>query len=153
MRYFNVYGPREQHKGSMASVAFHFNNQLLESGETRLFEGSDGYANGEQLRDFVYVDDVCDVNLWFLEHPDKSGVFNCGTGRAQSFNDVANAAIAWQERGAIRYIPIPDQLKGANQRYTQADLSQLRATGCDVEFRPVEQGVPAYLEFLKAHAG
>ncbi|MEM9333502.1 MAG: ADP-glyceromanno-heptose 6-epimerase [Pseudomonadota bacterium] len=153
LRYFNVYGPREQHKGSMASVAFHFNNQLLESGETRLFEGSDGYANGEQLRDFVYVDDVCDVNLWFLEHPDKSGVFNCGTGRAQSFNDVANAAIAWHERGAIRYIPFPDHLKGAYQSYTQADLSQLRATGCDVEFRPVEQGVPAYLEFLKAHAG
>ncbi len=153
LRYFNVYGPREQHKGSMASVAFHFNNQLLESGETRLFEGSDGYSDGGQLRDFVYVDDVCDVNLWFLEHPDQSGVFNCGTGRAQSFNDVANAVIDWHERGVIRYIPFPDHLKGAYQSYTQADLSLLRATGCDVEFRPVEQGVPAYLEFLKAHGG
>ena len=153
LRYFNVYGPREQHKGSMASVAFHFNNQLLEHGETRLFEGSDGYGNGEQLRDFVYVDDVCDVNLWFLANPDKSGVFNCGTGRAQSFNDVANAVIGWHGRGEIRYVPFPDHLKGAYQSYTQADLASLRASGCDVDFRPVEQGVPAYLEFLKAHGG
>ncbi|MEM9401858.1 MAG: ADP-glyceromanno-heptose 6-epimerase [Pseudomonadota bacterium] len=153
LRYFNVYGPREQHKGSMASVAFHFNKQLLESGETRLFEGSDGYGDGEQLRDFVYVDDVCDVNLWFLRNPEKSGVFNCGTGRAQSFNDVANAVIGWHKRGAVRYITFPEHLKGAYQSYTQADLDALRASGCDVDFRPVEQGVPAYLEFLKAHGG
>lgn len=148
LRYFNVYGPREQHKGSMASVAFHFNNQVIDSGEARLFEGSDGYADGGQLRDFVFVDDVCDVNIWFLEHPKVSGVFNCGTGRAQSFNDVANTVIDWHGRGAIRYIPFPDHLKGAYQSYTQADLDALRAAGCDIPFRPVEEGVRAYLDAL-----
>ena len=148
LRYFNVYGPREQHKGSMASVAFHFNNQVLADGEARLFEGSDGYGDGEQLRDFVYIDDVCDVNLWFLDNPGVSGIFNTGTGRAQSFNDVANAVIRWHGDGKIRYISFPDHLKGAYQSYTQADLTQLRACGCDVEFRTVEAGVPAYLDQL-----
>ncbi len=148
LRYFNVYGPREQHKGTMASVAFHFNNQVREDGEARLFEGSDGYGNGEQLRDFVYVDDVCNVNLWFLDNPDVSGIYNTGSGRAQTFNDVANAVIKWHGKGKIRYVPFPDHLKGAYQSFTEADLSQLRACGCDVEFRPVEEGVPAYLDQL-----
>jgi ADP-L-glycero-D-manno-heptose 6-epimerase len=114
----------------------------------RLFEGSGGYGDGEQLRDFVYVDDVCDVNLWFLDNPGVSGVFNAGTGRAQSFNDVANAVIGWHGRGRIRYIPFPPHLEGAYQSYTQADLGQLRAAGCDVEFRPVEAGVKDYLDQL-----
>ncbi len=153
LRYFNVYGPREQHKGSMASVAWHFNKQVRDEGEARLFEGSGGYGDGEQLRDFVYVGDVCDVNLWFLDHPDVSGIYNTGTGRAQSFNDVANAVIDWHGQGEIRYIPFPDHLKGAYQSYTQADLANLRASGCDVEFRPVEQGVKAYLDQLAANAG
>ena len=148
LRYFNVYGPREQHKGSMASVAFHFNNQLREDGEARLFEGSGGYGDGEQLRDFVYVADVCAVNLWFLDHPDTSGIFNTGTGKAQSFNDVANAVIEFRGKGRIRYIPFPDTLKGAYQSYTQADLTQLRASGCDVEFRSVEAGVKHYFNTL-----
>jgi ADP-L-glycero-D-manno-heptose 6-epimerase len=148
LRYFNVYGPREQHKGSMASTAFHFSNQVQEGGEARLFEGSGGYGDGEQRRDFIYVEDVCDVNLWFLDHPQVSGIYNCGTGRAQTFNDVANAVVAYHGKGEIRYIPFPDHLKGAYQSFTQADLSQLRACGCDVEFRPVEEGVPAYLEQL-----
>ena len=148
LRYFNVYGPREQHKGAMASVAFHFNNQVREDGEAHLFKGTDGYADGEQLRDFVYVDDICKVNLWFLEHPDASGIFNAGTGRAQSFNDVANAIIRWHEKGKIRYVPFPDHLKGAYQNFTQADLTQLRLSGCDVEFRTVEDGVKDYLDQL-----
>jgi len=148
LRYFNVYGPREQHKGSMASVAFHFNNQVLDDGEARLFEGTDGYGNGEQLRDFVYVDDVCNVNLWCLDNPDVSGIFNTGSGAAQSFNDVANAVIKWHGKGKIRYIPFPDHLQGAYQSFTQADLSQLRKAGCDVEFRPVEEGVKDYLDQL-----
>jgi ADP-L-glycero-D-manno-heptose 6-epimerase len=148
LRYFNVYGPREQHKGSMASVAYHFNNQVVADGETRLFEGSGGYGDGEQLRDFVYVDDVCAVNLWFLENPGVSGVFNAGTGKAQSFNDVANAVIAWHGRGRIRYIPFPAHLEGAYQSYTQADLTHLREAGCDVEFRRVEDGVRDYLDQL-----
>jgi len=148
LRYFNVYGPREQHKGSMASVAFHFNNQVLEDGEARLFSGTDGYADGEQLRDFVYVDDVCDVNLWFLDNPQVSGIFNAGTGRAQTFNDVANAVIKWHGKGKIRYVPFPEHLEGAYQSFTEADLTQLREAGCDVEFRPVESGVKDYLDQL-----
>ncbi len=148
LRYFNVYGPREQHKGSMASVAYHFSNQVAETGEARLFEGSGGYGNGEQLRDFVFVDDICNVNLWFLDNPGVSGIYNAGTGKAQSFNDVANAVIKWHGTGKIRYIPFPGHLEGAYQSFTQADLTQLRASGCDVEFRPVEDGVPAYLDEL-----
>jgi len=146
LRYFNVYGPREQHKGPMASVAWHFNNQLRADGEVRLFEGSGGYADGEQQRDFVYVDDVCAVNLWCLDHPDVSGIFNAGTGRAQTFNDVANAVIDWHGSGKIRYIPFPEHLEGAYQSYTEADLSALREAGCDIRFRPVEDGVREYLD-------
>jgi ADP-L-glycero-D-manno-heptose 6-epimerase len=148
LRYFNVYGPREQHKGSMASVAFHFNRQILDSNELRLFEGSAGYGDGEQQRDFVFVDDVCAVNLWFLEHRDVSGVFNCGTGKAQTFNDVANAVIRWHGNGEVRYIPFPDGLKDAYQSYTQADLTKLRSTGCEIEFADVATGVAAYLDTL-----
>jgi ADP-L-glycero-D-manno-heptose 6-epimerase len=145
LRYFNVYGPREQHKGSMASVAYHFNNQIRDTGAAALFAGTDGYADGEQLRDFVYVDDVCNVNMWFLDNPSSSGIFNTGSGRAQSFNDVANAVIQWHGKGKIRYVPFPDHLEGAYQSFTQADLTQLRQSGCDVEFRPVEDGVKDYL--------
>jgi ADP-L-glycero-D-manno-heptose 6-epimerase len=148
LRYFNVYGPREQHKGAMASVAFHFNNQLQDDGEVRLFSGTEGYGDGEQLRDFVYVDDVCAVNLWFLQNPGVSGIYNTGTGRAQSFNDVASAVINWHGNGKIRYIPFPEHLVGAYQSYTQADLTELRASGCDVDFRPVENGVKDYLDQL-----
>jgi ADP-L-glycero-D-manno-heptose 6-epimerase len=150
LRYFNVYGPREQHKGAMASVAFHFHNQVVESGELRLFEGSGGYADGEQHRDFVFVDDVCAVNLWFLQHRDVSGIFNCGTGRAQTFNDVAKAVTQWHGKGEIRYIPFPESLRGAYQSFTQADLSALRAAGCDVDFADVASGVRSYLDSLSA---
>lgn len=146
LRYFNVYGPREQHKGSMASVAFHFNNQIRSTGEARLFEGTGGYADGQQLRDFVYVKDICEVNLWFLDHPEASGIFNVGSGRAQSFNDVANAVIKWHGKGKIVYVPFPEKLTNAYQSYTEADLTQLRQSGCDVEFRGVEDGVKDYLE-------
>ncbi len=148
LRYFNVYGPHEQHKGSMASVAFHFNQQIQDDNEARLFEGSGGYGNGEQLRDFVYVDDACAVNLWFLDNPGVSGIYNTGTGRAQTFNDVAGAVIKWHEKGKIRYVPFPDHLQGSYQSFTEADLTQLRAAGCDVEFRAVEAGVKDYLDQL-----
>ncbi|HEX6259354.1 MAG TPA: ADP-glyceromanno-heptose 6-epimerase, partial [Woeseiaceae bacterium] len=148
LRYFNVYGPGEQHKGPMASVAWHFNRQLLADNEILLFEGSDGYADGEQRRDFVYVDDVCAVNLWFLQHRQASGVFNVGTGESQSFNDVANAVIDWHGHGRIRYIPFPEQLAGAYQSFTQADLSALRRIGCDIRFRDVGAGIRAYLDRL-----
>ncbi|MFT3759902.1 ADP-glyceromanno-heptose 6-epimerase [Thauera sp.] len=153
LRYFNVYGPREQHKGSMASVAFHFYNQLAESGRVRLFEGSDGYGPGEQRRDFIHVDDIVAVNLWLLDNPQVSGIFNLGTGRAQSFNDVAHAATRWHraqghEGGGIDYIAFPDHLKGRYQSFTEADMGALRAAGYERPFMNVETGVPAYLDWL-----
>ena len=148
LRYFNVYGPREQHKGSMASVAFHFNNQLLQDDEVRLFAGSGGYADGEQRRDFVFVDDICELNIWFLEHRDVSGIFNAGTGKAQSFNDVADAVINWHGKGKKTYIPFPEHLEGAYQSFTEADLGNLRKAGCDIEFQDVAAGVKSYLDTM-----
>jgi ADP-L-glycero-D-manno-heptose 6-epimerase len=150
-RYFNVYGPREQHKGSMASVAYHFNQQLIADDEVKLFEGCDGYADGEQRRDFVYVGDVADVNLWFMDNPTKSGIFNVGTGRCQSFNEVARAVLAWHERGKMKYIPFPKHLKGRYQSFTQADITALREEGYDKPFKTVEEGVKDYLDWLNAN--
>lgn len=148
-RYFNVYGPREQHKGSMSSVAYHHSNQIQETGKVMLFEGYDGYGNGEQSRDFVYVGDAVDVNLWFMQNPDKSGIFNLGTGRSQPFNDVANAVISFHQKGEIEYIPFPDHLKGRYQSFTEADISALRQAGYEKAFRTVEQGVSEYLQWLQ----
>ena len=167
-RYFNVYGPRESHKGRMASVAFHHYNQFRADGKVRLFEGCDGYANGEQKRDFVYVGDVAKVNLYFLDHPEKSGIFNLGTGRAQSFNELAAANVnscralsgaakesldALRQQGFIEYIPFPEALKGKYQSFTQADLSCLRAAGYDAPFASVEEGVAQYVQWLDACNG
>ena len=159
-RYFNVYGPNEAHKGRMASVAYHAYHQLVSQGKVKLFVGSGGYADGEQRRDFVHVDDVVDVNLWFLERRHVSGIYNCGTGRAQSFNDLAAAVINSVQgtslppkelaaRGLIEYIPFPPGLKERYQSFTEADLSRLRATGYPGEFRSVEQGVAAYVGELQ----
>lgn len=148
LRYFNVYGPGEDHKDAMASVAFHFHKQIIGDGEARLFCGSGGYADGEQRRDFVYVGDVADVNLWLMDNSQVSGVFNLGSGHSQSFNDVANAVIAWHGRGRIRYIPFPDHLEGSYQSFTEADMSRLRAAGYQAPFRAVEEGVKAYLDYL-----
>ncbi|MEO8136366.1 MAG: ADP-glyceromanno-heptose 6-epimerase [Betaproteobacteria bacterium] len=159
-RYFNVYGPREQHKGRGSSVAWHFFNQYRNEGKVRLFEGSAGYADGEQQRDFVFVDDIVKANLHFLDKADVSGIFNLGTGRAQSFNDVAVAvlnalhdgpprsATEWVAAGRIEYIPFPPALEGKYQSYTQADLTRLRAAGYTAAFAPVETGVPAYIQML-----
>jgi len=164
-RYFNVYGPREQHKGRMASVAFHHFNQYRETGKVKLFEGCDGYANGAQSRDFVFIDDVVKVNLHFLDHPEKSGIFNLGTGRAQPFNDVAtstvNACRALEgkpalaladmvEQKILEYIDFPAALKGKYQSYTRADISALRAAGYKDEFATVEEGVAKYVQHLAA---
>ena len=148
LRYFNVYGPREQHKGKMASVAYHFDGQVRESGTVRLFEGCGKYGNGEQRRDFVYVADVIAVNLWFYENPKVSGIFNLGTGRSQTFNDVANAVIKFHKRGNIEYIPFPPELEGRYQSFTQADISALRAAGYGESFRDVEEGVSNYMDWL-----
>ncbi|MFQ5658951.1 MAG: ADP-glyceromanno-heptose 6-epimerase [Gammaproteobacteria bacterium] len=148
LRYFNVYGPREQHKGTMASMIFQINRQLLQGDKVSLFEGSGGYEAGEQRRDFIHVDDVVAVNLWFMQHPHVSGIFNVGTGRARSFNEVAGSVIARHGHGAIDYIPFPGSLKGRYQHFTEADLSALRRTGCEIEFMPLEQGVNRYLDWL-----
>ena len=148
LRYFNVYGPREAHKGSMASVAYHLNNQLAQADVVRLFEGSDGYADGAQRRDFIYVGDVVDINLWFMEHPAVSGIFNVGTGRSQTFNDVAEAVLAYHGRGSIDYIPFPEHLKGCYQSFTEANLEALRQVGCTHQFKTVAEGVNSYLEWL-----
>lgn len=148
LRYFNVYGPREQHKGTMASVAFHLHNQLLKGDIVKLFEGSGGYDNGEQRRDFIYVDDVVAVNLWFWNNPTQCGIYNVGTGRSQTFNDVANAVIDWHGRGKIKYIPFPEHLKGYYQNFTQAGINALRKAGYEASFKTVEEGVKLYLDWL-----
>ena len=162
-RYFNVYGPREQHKGRMASVAFHQFNQFHADGKVKLFGEYGGYGAGGQMRDFVFIDDVVAVNLWFLDHPEQSGIFNLGTGKAQPFNDVAisvintlrqaqgEATLSIQEAahgGLIDYIAFPPALVGKYQSYTQADLSALRAAGCNHAFADVQTGVAAYMQWL-----
>jgi ADP-L-glycero-D-manno-heptose 6-epimerase len=146
LRYFNVYGPGESHKGPMASVVLHFSRELARTGQVSLFVGSAGYADGEQRRDFVFVDDVVDVNLWLMEHPAVNGIFNVGTGASATFNEVARAVIDWHGAGEIRYVPFPDGLEASYQSFTEADISALRAVGCDVQFRGVTAGVKAYLD-------
>lgn len=158
LRYFNVYGPHEQHKGRMASVAFHQYFQFKKEGRVKLFEGCLGYGNGCQMRDFVYIEDVINVAMYFMT-AGKSGIFNCGSGRAQPFNDVAltvvnsltgsnmtlDEAVA---QGYIEYIPFPEALKGKYQAYTQADLSNLRSAGFDAEMQTVQQGTAKYMDYL-----
>ena len=132
----------------MASVVSHFNRQLLEDGQVRLFKGSGGYADGEQRRDFIHVDDVVRVNLWLFSQPDVSGIFNVGTGHSRSFNEVAAAVIAWHGRGRIRYIDFPEALREGYQSYTQADITALRRAGYDAGFLSLEEGVGRYLDWL-----
>ena len=164
-RYFNVYGPRERHKGRMASVALHFFDQYRSDGRVRLFEGSGGYGDGEQRRDFIHVDDVVAANLWFLDRPNVSGIFNLGTGRAQSFNEMAAAVVNAIEgrrggarcgvdelvrSGAIQYVPMPEALAGKYQSFTEADLTALRKAGYAAPFASVEEGAARYVERLMA---
>jgi ADP-L-glycero-D-manno-heptose 6-epimerase len=162
-RYFNVYGPREQHKGRMASVVWHFFNQYRDEGRVKLFEGSGGYGAGEQRRDFVSVEDVVKVNLDFLDHPDRSGIFNLGSGNAATYNQVATATInavraargesaltlaELVAAGAVEYVPFPAALVGKYQSFTQADLAKLRGAGYRAPMLTVEQGIPRYVERL-----
>ena len=141
-RYFNVYGPRENHKGSMASVAYHLNEQITKGEKPKLFAGSDNFK-----RDFIYVGDVVEVNLWFWKNK-VSGIFNCGTGRAESFQSVADAVLDYHHKGEIDYIPFPEHLKGRYQSFTQADLTKFRKTGCPIEFKTVSQGTTEYMQWL-----
>jgi ADP-L-glycero-D-manno-heptose 6-epimerase len=152
LRYFNVYGPREEHKGRMASVIHHFSEQIKERGNLRLFEGSGGYGNGEQRRDFVFVRDLARLNMFFAQagpYAPESGkpvktyqaVVNAGSGRARSFNEVANALMVVHGKAEIQYLPFPEDLQGRYQHFTEADLTDLRETGCDLEFTQLEDGV------------
>ncbi len=165
LRYFNVYGPRERHKGKMASVALHFFDEYRATGKVKLFQGSGGYTDGEQRRDFISVEDAIKVNLFFLDHPEKSGIFNVGTGASQTFNEVAVAAVnacrkgepnlslkQMQGQGIIHYIPFPEMLQGKYQNYTQADISALRSAGYQEPFLNVQQGIARYVERLLKQA-
>lgn len=161
LRYFNVYGSNEQHKQKMASVAYHFFHQYQKERKLKLFKGSGGFEDGEQLRDFISVEDVIKVNLFFMDNREKSGLYNVGTGRAQSFNDVARTVVARLtnkslgdgsllkeliSNGIIEYIPFPDSLLGKYQSYTQADITQLRSVGYEDRFLSVEEGVESYVD-------
>jgi len=148
LRYFNVYGPQENHKGRMASVAYHFFHQLNKDGVVRLFKGTEGYGDGEQRRDFVYVKDVVDVNLFFYDNPAVSGIFNCGTGKANTFNAVANASIQALGKGRIEYIDFPETLKGKYQNFTEADLTLIKEAGYDKPFTDPEAAVADYYRYL-----
>ncbi len=146
LRYFNVYGPRESHKGKMASMVYQLYCQLKTNGRARLFEGTDGYADGEQRRDFVFVNDIVRVNLALAAGPVRKGVFNVGSGQARTFNDVAKVLIARLGAGAIDYVPFPDSLTGKYQSFTQAELSSLRDAGYTESFSTLESGIAQSVE-------
>ena len=153
LRYFNVFGPNENHKGNMASLVRQMFYQLRETGEITLFEGTDGYGDGEQVRDFIYVKDVVNVNFFFWEHPEISGIFNCGTGEAKSFNRFMQAVIDYNGSGNLRYIPFPEVLKGKYQSFTEADTTKLMAAGYDKGFTKLEDAVAEYCELLDHNEG
>ena len=148
LRYFNVYGPGEQHKGAMASMIFRLHGQLRENGVVNLFKGSGGYADGEQRRDFIHVDDVVDVNLWFMNNSRARGIFNVGTGRSRSFNDIARLLIDRYAGGRIQYMDFPEDLLDAYQSFTEADISALREAGYRKPFTSLELGIRKYLDRL-----
>ena len=167
LRYFNVYGPHEVHKGTMASVAYHQYHAFLAAGNVKLFGTHAGYLDGAQMRDFIHVDDVIDVNLFFLDHPEKKGIFNLGTGQAQPFNDIAVAVVNALhvnetstpltleqiiEQDFLEYIPFPEKLIGKYQSFTQADIGLLREAGYHREFMDVATGVARYVDWLKAES-
>ncbi len=150
-RYFNVYGPREQHKGTMASVAFHLRNQIIAGENPKLFGAYDGYEAGGQSRDFIYVEDLVNTKLWFLDNPKQSGIFNLGTGQAEPFRTIAETVIQYYGKGEVEYIDFPEHLKGVYQSFTEADISHLRSVGYEGNFRGLSQGVTDYLTWMEQH--
>ena len=148
LRYFNVFGPREHHKEGMSSVVYHFYNQMITSKSINLFKGSHGYKDGEQRRDFIFVDDTINVKLWFLKNSNVSGIYNVGTGISRAFNDIANAVIKYFNHGKINYIDFPNNLESQYQAYTQADMTNLRKSGYLDNFTTLESGVKKYLDWL-----
>jgi len=149
LRYFNVYGPRENHKKEMYSVVYRFYHQVKENNEIKLFKASHGYENGEQRRDFIHVDDTINVKKWLMNSRDISGIFNVGTGLSRSFNDVAKNVISTLGEGKIKYIDFPDDLESQYQAFTEANMSLLRKSGFEQKFLSVEQGVESYIKWLK----
>lgn len=147
-RYFNVYGPQENHKGKMSSVAFHLFNQIKANENMKVFEGSENF-----LRDFIYIDDVISVHNFFFENKNISGIFNCGTGKAESFLEIPKALKEIYKDSNIEYIPFPEALKGKYQKFTQADLSNLRKVGYNKDFISVNEGVKKYAKILEDSYG
>ncbi|MGL5206510.1 MAG: ADP-glyceromanno-heptose 6-epimerase [Acidaminococcaceae bacterium] len=153
LRYFNVYGPQENHKGKMASMIFQMFNQWKAEGKVKLFEGIDGYGNGEQVRDFIYVKDVVKVNFFFWDHPELKGIYNCGTGHAHTFNTLAKGVLKYFGSGELEYVPFPEVLKGKYQSFTEADSSKLLAAGYDGGFTDIEEAITEYCALLDKNDG
>jgi len=153
LRYFNVYGPQENHKGKMASMVLQMFNQWKAEGKVKLFEGFDGYGNGGQTRDFIYVKDVVKVNFFFWDHPELKGIYNCGTGHAHTFNTLAKGVLKYFGSGKLEYVPFPEVLKGKYQSFTEADSSKLLAAGYDGGFTDIETAVAEYCELLDKNEG
>ena len=153
LRYFNVYGPQENHKGKMASMIYQMFNQWKAEGKVKLFEGIDGYGDGEQTRDFIYVKDVVKVNFFFWDHPELKGIYNCGTGNAHTFNTLAKGVLKHFGSGKLEYIPFPEVLKGKYQSFTEADSSKLLAAGYDGGFTDIEEAIAEYCELLDKNDG
>ena len=161
LRYFNAYGPREQHKGRMASVMHHFTQQMRQTGKVRLFAGTGGYGDGEQRRDFVYVRDLARLNMFFAQlgpyapqagaaRKTYRGVVNAGTGVSRTFNAVARALMTVHGETPIEYVAFPADLKGRYQHFTEADLTGLRGLGCDLEFTALEAGIAEMFATMRA---
>ena len=148
LRYFNVFGPQENHKGSMASVIFHFFNQIKNEGKIKVFEGSKDF-----IRDFIFIDDIVDINMFLMDKPEISGIFNSGTGQARSFMDIAEIMSKAHGNVAIEEIPFPDHLKGKYQKYTQADMTLFKTQGYGKNFTSLEDGVLKYNKILEESNG
>ena len=159
LRYFNVYGPGEWHKGERSSMVLRAYRQLESDGVVRLFGAGQGYGDGEHRRDFVWVNDCVSANVFLLlgtllHHKSVNGIFDVGTGQARSFNELARAVIDWWStdsgrEGRIEYVPFPDELRASYQPFTQADTSALRSAGFEHRCASLEQAVPKYLERVK----
>jgi ADP-L-glycero-D-manno-heptose 6-epimerase len=151
LKFFNVYGPYEAHKGRMASVVFHAFNQIRETGKLKLFRSHNpNFKDGEQLRDFIYIDDVINICLYMYHNRPANGIYNVGTGKARSFNDLGKAVFkSMGQPENIEYIPIPEDIRDKYQYFTEATMSKLTKTGYKSEFLSLEQGVEKYVGFLK----
>jgi ADP-L-glycero-D-manno-heptose 6-epimerase len=154
LKFFNVYGPNEYHKGRMASVVLHAFKQAKESGQVRLFRShKDGYKDGEQLRDFIFVKDVAEICFWLMQNKTDSGLYNVGTGKARTFNDLVYAVFSALETSpAIDYIDTPEDIRDKYQYFTEADMHKLHEAGYSNPFTSLEDGIRIYVkDFLSSH--